>query len=307
MYTLPHRMAMKHWFCLVVALACLTTAAEAQSFYAVRRDRTLILTAGTGTSTYYGELSNPGTLLKFQPNFNVGLQGFVTPRIDVRAELNWFRLEGSDAAANTPERKARGLSFHSSCFEFSAIGAVNLFANGNRYYRRQQVNFYAFAGIGLLYFNPMADYKGKSYSLASLHTEGVSYSRVVPVIPVGGGVRLKMTPNMNLVIEGGYRKTFTDYLDDVSNRYVAPSSDPVTAYFQNPNNPAYNPAASGDINNYAAGSIRGNPATKDAYFLLNVKVEYYLPSHLNRNGNGLLFGKRRSSMYRYNKRGGLRR
>jgi len=282
----------------------------AQSFFAVRHQRYLMLTAGTGSSTYYGELSNPGTMLKLQPNLNVGLQMYVTPRISVRTELNWFQLKGSDAEANDQGRKVRGLSFLSNCFELNATGAINLFANGNRYYRRPTLNIYGFGGIGLLYFNPTAKLNGTSYSLAPLHTEGVSYSRVVPVIPLGLGVRLKTGPNMNIVFEGGYRKTFTDYLDDVSTVYAAPSSDPITAYFQNPNNPNYNTLTTipaGEGNDFSAGSKRGNPGATDSYFLLNVKVEYYLPINTSgRRGNGLL-NKKRSSTYRYNKRGGMKR
>jgi len=281
---------------------------QAQSFYAIRHQRSLMLTAGTGSSTYYGELTNPGTLLKFQPNLNIGLQTYVTPQINIRVELNWFQMKGSDAEANDPSRKARGLSFLSNCFEISGIGAFNLFANGNRYYRRPTLNIYGFAGIGLLYFNPTAKYNGKSYSLEPYKTEGVSYSRVVPVIPMGLGVRLKTGPNTNIVFEGGYRKTFTDYLDDVSTKYTAPSSDPIAAYFQNPNNQIYNPAATGDLNNYAAGDKRGNPGATDSYFLLNVKVEYYLPLNSSgKRGGGLLGGKRNKSTYRYNKRGGMKK
>src|SRR5882762_3977467 len=83
---------------------------DAQSFFAIRRQRSIMLTAGTGSSTYYGELSNPGTLIKLQPNLNVGLQMYVTPRISARAEINWFQLKGSDADSNDPGRKVRGLS-----------------------------------------------------------------------------------------------------------------------------------------------------------------------------------------------------
>ena len=119
-------------------------------------------------------------------------------------------------------------------------------------------------------------------------------------------MRLKTGPNTNLVVEGGYRKTFTDYLDDVSNKYTAPSTNPVTAYFQNPNNPAYNPAATGDINNSNAGDKRGGPSKNDSYFLLNVKVEYYLPYKARaKRGSGLI--SKRKSMYKYNKRGGIKR
>src|SRR5260221_2615097 len=293
----------------IVLAVIIPELVAARSFFAIRQERTLILTAGTGTSTYYGELSNPGTIVKLQPNLNVGLMKYVSPRVSIRAELNWFILQGSDKIANDAGRKVRGLSFRSNCFEISAVGEISLFANGSRYYRRPPLNFYGFGGVGLLYFNPVADYNGKAYSLASLQTEGVSYSRTVPVIPVGIGMRLKVTPNINLSMEGGYRKTFTDYLDDVSTKYTAPdASDPIRAYFQNPNNIAYNPAATTDLNTFNLGSKRGNPGSADSYFLLNAKVEYYIPfnSSGRRKGSGLLKNKRKST-YRYNKRGGIRR
>jgi hypothetical protein len=46
------------------------------------------------------------------------------------------------------------------------------------------------------------------------------YSRLQIVIPVGIGARYKLTNNLDLALEIGYRHTFTDYLDDVSGEYV---------------------------------------------------------------------------------------
>jgi hypothetical protein len=116
---------------------------------------------------------------------------------------------------------------------------------------------------------------------------------------VGLGARIKLAPNFNLVVEGGYRKTFTDYLDDVSGKYIAPTGDAVRDYFINPNNSAYNIDASSlpsdQQNSYNAGHIRGNASKKDSYFLLNVKIEYYLPYS----------GKTSKFKKRYGSRGGM--
>jgi len=56
------------------------------------------------------------------------------------------------------------------------------------------------------------------------------YSRVQVVIPLGIGARYKLTNNLDLALEIGYRHTFTDYLDDVSGEYVDLSGfgDPTT-------------------------------------------------------------------------------
>lgn len=46
------------------------------------------------------------------------------------------------------------------------------------------------------------------------------YSRFVLVVPVGIGARYKLTNNVDISMELGYRHVFSDYLDDVSGQYV---------------------------------------------------------------------------------------
>lgn len=271
---------------------------EAQSFYTARRERSLILVAGTGTSSYLGELTVPGDYLDAKPNLNVGVQLYLSRRISVRSELTWFTLSGSDEAYGVNGRNAnRKLSFKSSNIEFNAVGVIDLFTHGNRYYRRPGFNIYGFGGIGFTYFNPKADYKGQTYVLQPLQTEGVLYSRITPVIPVGGGVRFRFGPNINVSVEGGLRKTFTDYLDDVSSVY------PSSFISQTSQDLSYR-----DAEFAAAGGQRGNPTSDDAYWLLNVKVEYYLPVDLGNSSSRRSYTKsRKNSMYRYNKGGGIKR
>jgi Domain of unknown function (DUF6089) len=285
----------------IILLVSCSFLAESQSFYAARRERSLILSGGVGTSTYFGDLANTTNYINAEPNINAGLQYFITNRIGARVELNWFTLEGDDKNADGGGRESRNLSFQSSNFELSAVAIVNLFQNGNRYYRRPGLNIYGFAGIGLTYFNPKAKdpLTGESVALQPLKTEGVSYSLVTPSIPFGLGVRLKVTPQFNLSIEGGWRKLFTDYLDDVSTTYPGASSfsDPLAARMSDRRAGSTGPA----------GGIRGNPKSDDAYMMVNVKLEYYLPVDLSRRGNGLKYSKKRKANYRYNKKGGVRR
>jgi hypothetical protein len=257
----------------VILLLTISSLTEAQSFYSARRERSLIFSGGLGTSTYYGDLANSNAYVKANPNVNAALQYFLSNRIGARVELNWFTLAGDDKDANGGGRVERNLSFQSSNFELSAVGMINLFTHGDRFYRRPEINIYGFAGIGLLYFNPKAtDQLGNSVSLQPLKTEGVSYSLVAPVVPVGLGIRFKVTPMFNLSIEAGFRKTFTDYLDDVSTTYPGAGSfngDAQAIYFSDRR---VDPGVNG-----TAGGIRGNSNSLDSYMLLNAKVEYYLP------------------------------
>ncbi len=275
---------MKKFYLLTYVLILVTVVAEAQSFYAIRRSRSLIFSAGTGTSTYYGELKNKSDFIDAKPNLTVGLSYFVVPQIAVRADVAWFKLTGDDALADDPSRVKRNLSFYANNFEATVTGALNLKPNAYRYYQRPAFNAYVFAGLGLMYSNPMAEYNGGKYALQPLQTEGVKYSRVNFVVPVGAGVRLKAGPFINLVLEGGFRKTFTDYLDDVSTVHPDKTGWDETRIALSDRRPELGQSP------YEAGTQRGNPSKKDAYFLLNFKVEYYLPTNF---GSSRRFGKMR--------------
>lgn len=279
---------MKKFYLLTCLLITAAVVAEAQSFYAIRRSRSLILSVGTGTATYFGELKNDGDYIDAKPNLNVGLQYFVIPQLAVRGEVNWFQLTGNDAEANGGGRDRRNLSFVSDNYEIGLTGALHLKPMSYRYYQRQPFNAYVFTGLSLLYFNPKAELNGVKYALAPLMTEDVKYSRTQFVIPFGGGVKFKAGPFFNFVIEGGYRKTFTDYLDDVSTVHPDKSTwtDPVRIALSD-RGPEVDAAPR------PPGSIRGNPDKKDGYFLMNVKIEYYLPTKFGPKSNAAYRKKRR--------------
>lgn len=105
-------------------------------------------------------------------------------------------------------------------------------------------------------------------------------------------------PFLNIIIEGGYRLTFTDYLDDVSSeRYP---NDPSILKSdlsremsdrRRERDPSY-PIQPG------LGK-RGNPDNNDGYFLMNVKVQYYLPTEIfSKNNQRKLYNKKRKAFYR---------
>lgn len=266
-----------------------------QSFYAIRKDRSLIATIGSGTANYFGEMVNPNQLGKTRYNLVLGTEYYFTRYISGRGEITYFRLAGDDALAND-DRVERNLSFFSGNLELSATGAVYLLPKGQRFYQRPKLNLFAFAGIGFLYMNPKARRQnGEVVALQPLETEGVRYSRFQPVIPYGLGIKYMVDPFFNIVVEGGYRKTFTDYLDDVSSeRYPDPASlksdlSREMSDRRRERDPDY-PIAPGI-------GKRGNPERKDSYFLLNVKVQYYLPYQMASNQRKL-YNRKRKYYYR---------
>ncbi len=264
-----------------------------QSFFAMRRDRNFLVSVGTGTATYKGEMVNPGDFGRLRPNVAFGAEYYMNSRLSLRAELTYFQLRGSDKDADD-DRWERNLSFKSGNVELSVMGAINLSPMGIRFYQRSALNFHAFAGIGVLYFNPKAELNGKTYALQPLQTEGKKYSRFQPVIPVGLGARIRLDPFFNILVEGGFRFTFTDYLDDASSeRYPNPATlkSPLSVQLSD-----RRAEIETKPDNYQVGK-RGNPKENDGYFISNVTLQYYLPKMVFQNYNKL-YNVKRKGYYR---------
>jgi len=269
---------MKKVICCILLLFPLL--AGAQSFYNFQRQRSLILTGGIGTASYFGDLKDPGELIDVKPTFSIGLRQHFTPHISIRSELTVFTLKGNDKSSEDAARQKRNLSFKATNFELNVVGMFDLFPRGRYFYQRPGINFYGLAGIGVMYMNPKAELDGETYALQPMRTENVKYARVQPVIPYGIGARFKVNPFLNVGIEGVWRLTFTDYLDDVSTVHQDKTGwDPIRAELSD--------RSEGMV--YGPGSIRGDSKDKDNYYILQLRVNYYLP-------NNFLFGNSQNKL-----------
>lgn len=282
---------MKKFYLLTcVIVVAISIAAEAQSLYAMRRDRSLIAVAGLNTSTYYGDLKDDSDVIDAKPSLSLGLMTSITRQVNIRSEFSWVTLSGRDEESSDEGKTTRNLSFTSSNYEFNVSGVFNLISHRGRFYQRPNYNLYGFIGVGALYFNPKATLNGQKYALQPLQTEGVKYGRFAFIIPFGGGAKIKLTPFINLALEVGWRKTFTDYIDDVSTEFVdnASFSDPIARQLAD-RRPEIGLPVLED------GHKRGDPSKKDAYMLLTLKAEYYLPYQLGNQSRKLYNRKRRAS------------
>lgn len=188
----------------------------------------LHLTLFGGFSNYQGDLQLR-TLTFDQSNgaFGVGLKYDLTSHVSVRGGYNYGRLRGDDKS-NKPSLQVRNLSFETKIHELNLLGEYNFFdLNENRF------SPYVFGGIALFRFNPYAyDSLRSKIFLQPLSTEGqglAAYPERQPykltqfAVPFGAGIKLRITKNTVLGYEFGFRKTFFDYLDDVSATYVDPT------------------------------------------------------------------------------------
>lgn len=132
--------------------------------------------------------------------------------------VNYGRVEGDDALASNDFAVDRNLSFYSNVLDISPVIEFNFFPyeTGNRYY---PFTPYIFTGISVFHFNPKAELGNDVYELQPLTTEGEKgYKRFQVAIPIGGGIKFT-AGRIGIGIEVGARRTYTDYLDDVSTVY----------------------------------------------------------------------------------------
>ncbi len=153
--------------------------------------------------------------------------------------------------------------------------------------RRNFIAPYVFAGIAYFQFNPKRNVNGEVYELQKVGTEGQylignypePYSLREISVPFGIGFTLKLSKNFDIGAESGLRKTFTDYLDDVSTLYpdklqMTETAGSVAAYLSDPSNNPEEPLGRPDF------SQRGNPSNKDWYVYTNIHLTYYLTTSL---------------------------
>jgi hypothetical protein len=172
------------------------------------------------------------------------------PRVSGRFGISYGRISGDDAlAANQDDPNARfrynrNFSFRNDILEASAVAIIDLIENRNNYLKRPDFVPYVFAGVAGFYHNPKGLVgpnagggltQGEYVALADLQTEGQDskYGQTQFSIPFGGGIRYRINRNFDASLEIGWRKTFTDYLDDVGGKYADPAKlvTPAQQYF----------------------------------------------------------------------------
>lgn len=233
-----------------------------------------------GVSNYWGDLQ-PKNFTYRDVGFSTGF--FVRQNINsflaVRGNLNYGRVHASDANSNIQSHIQRNLSFRSYIvefggdFEFSILPFDKYNPTNKRY--RKYFNFtpYFFGGFNVFHFNPKAFYKNEWVELQPLQTEGQHYSLTQIAIPFGMGFKYQINKNFGMSIETGFRKTFTDYLDDVSTAYP----DLVALNTANPR--AAKLSFRGDELDYPEGmpikgAMRGLSSNMDWYVMSHISFSY---------------------------------
>jgi hypothetical protein len=192
-----------------------------------------------------------------------------------------------DVAPTTSQRYERNLSFRSPIAEIMLAAEfypVLIFGKFNQDVFPSLLQPYVLGGVAYFHFNPQTKLNNNWVDLQPLHTEGEGfkeypdrkvYSLNQISFPVGIGMKWEATPFLNVRLEFVRRISTTDYLDDVSTRYI----DPV--YFSNYLSGTRLSEALQLHDRHKPGAetahidgIRGTPKNKDSYFNLNFKLSF---------------------------------
>ncbi|CAN5417106.1 hypothetical protein BH11BAC1_BH11BAC1_07470 [soil metagenome] len=201
-------------------------------------------------------------------------------------ELNFGKVSGDDARLKTSFEQNRNLNFYSTIWDLTPGIEFNFFPyeTGNSSY---PFTPYIFTGFSVFKFNP----KSAGVELQPLSTEGQGlpgrpnpYRRISFAIPIGGGIKISLGQSVGIGLQVSARRTFTDYIDDVSTTYpdlnqLQASKGTDAVYYSDPG------AFSDSIPDYPVyeGKERGTPSDKDWYlfgtFTLWVRMTSFQREH----------------------------
>lgn len=175
-----------------------------------------------GGSYYLGEINQN----HFSP-INLAFGPFIRynydQRLNFRFGLNLGTISGDDQNSNSSFNNDRNFTFTSKLIEVSTLMELNFFSFSALDPNSHFISPYGYLGFAYANHNPQSSYNGLNIAIADLETEGKSYSKNIFTIPMGVGIKFRFN-RFGLGLDWGIRKTFTDYLDDVSTFYLAESS-----------------------------------------------------------------------------------
>lgn len=178
-----------------------------------------------GTVNYQGDLKpNSFTFNHSNPAFSIVFKKPLNRWFSWRMGASIAKIEGADKY-NRDYLKERNLSFYSGIKEIYTGLEINLLDITTKRFTP-----YMYGAVIVYHFNPYTyDSNGDKVFLKPLSTEGQGlpeypkqkpYRLTQAALGFGVGAKFALTECTRIGIEFSQRKTFTDYLDDVSSSYV---------------------------------------------------------------------------------------
>ena len=229
-----------------------------------------------GGSNYHGDLA--AEIVPDETNLMVGV--FVkrnnSKNYSTSLQVSYGRISGTDQ--NFENYHWRNLSFYSDIFEVSWQHEFNFRTYGVNVHDHRGTPF-LFTGISAFMFNPKVKVDDSEIELRKLGTEGQNieggprkYRLIQPAFLIGMGYKYNLSKKIEIGLKVGFRKTWTDYLDDVSKQYpdyatLASQNGLATADFSHREvELGFSPVRD--------GTMRGDPSLKDWFVFGGITMAY---------------------------------
>ncbi|MCH8331693.1 MAG: hypothetical protein IH946_10020 [Bacteroidetes bacterium] len=240
-----------------------------------------------GGALYSGDLNTTRDFSYTRPALGITARHNYNHYLSIRPFINFAMIAATDVGSKNPFEAARGLDFRSNIFEVGAqleFNFIKYYPGDDEFY----FSPYTFIGFALFYFSPKGSYAGfPPQPLDFYGTEGQElpnypdrkqYALIQPAIPIGVGIKYGINYFWNFAFEIGQRKTFFDYLDDVSTTYADNSllqseRGPVSAGLADKSGQGADVPQIG-----IEGKQRGNSMNNDNYMFIAISLTYTLRS-----------------------------
>ena len=180
--------------------------------------------AHIGTLIYQGDLTPAriGYTKCIRPMIGFNIAKSVSPFVSLRANVDFGSILANDAKYSSPSwKQLRNFNFSTSVTELSLHGIYN-FQGENDENNFSRLQAYIFGGAGISFLKIKRDFSkfnrtvfdAKSPVAIGLALDSVhKLPGIIPVIPMGAGLKYFINKSWSLTSEFTYRLLFTDYLD----------------------------------------------------------------------------------------------
>jgi len=157
---------------------------------------------GIGTFNYTGDLARTYNILNSKPAATVFYRSNLSQVVSMRAAITGGGIGASDDRPIDAFAEQRDASFNLFLIEASTVMEYH-FMNWRDDKHIMRFTPYLFGGLAI-------------FGISGTQQKASEYSNVQGAIPFGLGMKYILNPKWYLSLEFGARKTFFDYLDNVS-------------------------------------------------------------------------------------------
>lgn len=227
---------------------------------------------GLGIANYWGDLAPTIALKETKFAGNIFARLNLSTTWALTAQYSRLQVSGNDK--NFDFNKYRNLNFQTNITEYAGLVEYN-FADFGYGVLDKKITGYIFGGLAYSKFTPQTRYAGENVNLRDLKTEGVAYSTNTVAIPFGIGAKWIFARNLSLEACYNIRKTYSDYIDDVSGVYTDLSNTSLRT--QQIADRSYEIIGSSPT---VVGSRRGSDNYNDWYMTFTTTLAYRLPGRI---------------------------